>query len=239
MKSAGEKVPEVLKVYRTVSERILSGEYPAGHRLPETKLAAALGISRTPVRLAIERLVAEGLAEHKPNCGAVVRRMSFEEIRGLLKVREVNEGLAARFASQNAIPDDRKILYGYLQRMEKSLDGQELQEYYTSSRDLHTHIIGMARIPFLSELLERIYMMTYRYHINIMILPGRAPQSREEHYQVVDAVLSGDSVLAETTMIGHIKKITDFYENDFNCAMLNMWGQVDWYKSDIAFAKSP
>ena len=107
-------------IYKSIYEKILSGEYPAGYHLVEMDLAAEYHVSRTPVRLAIERLVAEGLAKHVPHKGAVVRRMTRTDILNMFAVREVTEGLAARLASQHVTEEDRIcLLYTSVSEMGK------------------------------------------------------------------------------------------------------------------------
>jgi GntR family transcriptional regulator, rspAB operon transcriptional repressor len=219
---------EVHKVYQEVSSKIFSGEYPSGFRLIESELASKFGVSRTPVRLAIERLVSDDLAQHIPNKGAVVRNMTIEDIRGLLCVREVNEGLVARLASQNVQPGDHTVLDRFLREMELALKNDDLHTYYELSGKIHKYIRDMAKNKFLSDFLEKIYLVTYRYHINIMLLPGRATQSCKEHHDIVNAILSKDSALAENMMINHIKKISSFYNDERNRVFFNYHDKSFW-----------
>lgn len=210
------KTSEVINIYEAISEKILSGEYPAGYRLVESKLASTFGVSRTPVRCAIERLISEGLVKHVVNRGAVVRHMTIEEIRDLFKAREVNEALIARLASQRVREGDSEILYGVLNEMREALEVDDFRKYYNLSHKIHLHIMDMAQNEFLKDFVIKIYRITYRYHIGIMLLPGRAAQSYEEHRKIIEAVLSKDSELAEKTMLNHVRRIIDFYNDEQN-----------------------
>lgn len=213
---SNNETTEVLNIYQAVSQKILSGEYPEGYRLVEAKLASTFGVSRTPVRCAIERLASEGLVKHNMNRGAVVRQMSIEEVQTLFIVREVNEALIAKLASQKVSPKDVVYLHGVLDEMRQSLQEEDLRKYYDLSHNIHLHIMDIAQNEFLKEFIIKLYRMTYRYHIGIMLLPGRAKQSFEEHKMIVDAVLSKNPELAEETMKNHIQKISDFYEDEHN-----------------------
>ena len=214
---------EILNIYNAVSEKILSGEYPDGYRLVESKLASTFGVSRTPVRCAIERLASEGLVKHIANKGAVVRHITIEEIKSFFAVREVNEALIAKLASQNVCPSDEEYLLGLLNEMNQSLQREDLRRYYDLSHNIHLHIMDMAQNDFLKEFLIKVYRITYRYHIGIMLLPGRAKQSYEEHKLIVDAVLSKNPDLAEETMKKHIRKIGDFYRDEQNKIFYNFF----------------
>lgn len=221
-----KNLSEVLNIYESVSEKILSGEYPAGYRLVESDLASAFGVSRTPVRLAIERLVSEGLACHIPHKGAIVRQMSIEDIRSLLAVREVNEGLAARLASQNVTDADSDAMNDILRRMEEALASDDLQGYYALCGEIHKYIMELAHNEFLSEFINKIYNITYRYHINAMI--NRPSSSLKEHRRIVDAILSRDGNLAEKTMKQHVKKVSDFYNDERNAQFFRSLAQLGW-----------
>ena len=91
-------------VYDRLCEQIRSGTIRPGARLTETELAARLGVSRTPVREAIRRLEADGLVDHQPRSGAVVRQLAYPEIMELYEMRTVLEGTAARLSARAASP---------------------------------------------------------------------------------------------------------------------------------------
>src|SRR2546422_3879362 len=80
-------------------EMILKGEFGPGERISEHPLTVRLGVSRTPIRLALERLAHEGLLEAYPTGGVVVRKVTFEDIWGGIEVRGVLERGAARLAA--------------------------------------------------------------------------------------------------------------------------------------------
>lgn len=91
-------------VVATLRQRIISGQLPAGERLAEIPVAAALGVSRTPVRLAFRALAQEGLLELAGKRGYVVRRFSDADVRTAIEVRGLLEGLAARHLAERGLP---------------------------------------------------------------------------------------------------------------------------------------
>ncbi len=83
---------------RRLLHAFFSGEWRAGDRLPEVELAERFGVSRTPVREALQELAAIGLLELRPNCGAVARDCGPQEVREIYEMRELLEGDATRRA---------------------------------------------------------------------------------------------------------------------------------------------
>src|SRR5206468_9919119 len=81
-------------------KRILNGEFSPGERLTELGLVSLLQASRTPVRLALERLANEGLLDPIPSGGFRIRSFSLADIRDAIEIRGVLEGTAARFAAE-------------------------------------------------------------------------------------------------------------------------------------------
>lgn len=211
-----KKTSEVERIFNDLHEKILSGEMPSGHRLVESQLATAFGVSRTPARLAIERLVSAGLAEHTTNRGAVVCQISFDELRDLFRIRCVNEGLTARLASEKFRPGDEGVLYGILDQMDACIQADDIDTYAELSNKIHTTIMSMAQNKFLTDFVLRIYMITSRYHIGITFIPGRAAQSCQEHRAIVDAIVARDGDAAERAMMAHVGIISHFFSHERN-----------------------
>ncbi len=87
--------------YEAVMEAIRRGDYVPGARLREEEVGARLSLSRTPVREALRRLEAEGIVEHQPRSGAVVRQLSHAEVVELYEMRVVLERTAAEMAAKH------------------------------------------------------------------------------------------------------------------------------------------
>src|ERR1700754_3421062 len=92
-------------VVETLRAAIFAGEFQAGERLHEVKLTASLGVSRTPVRAALQKLASEGLLDYTPNRGYSLREFSVGEVINAYEVRAVLEGLAARLSAERGLGD--------------------------------------------------------------------------------------------------------------------------------------
>src|SRR5438128_9233630 len=89
-------------------EMILNGNFQAGERISELPLTARLGVSRTPIRLALERLAHEGLLEPYPTGGFIVRKFTLDDIWDSMEVRGLLEGGATRLAAER-LADERDL----------------------------------------------------------------------------------------------------------------------------------
>src|ERR1044071_9029840 len=86
-------------------EMILTGKFEAGERISELPLVALLGVSRTPIRLALERLAHEGLLEPYPTGGFIVRGFTLDDVWDSIEIRGTLEGTAARLAAERLAND--------------------------------------------------------------------------------------------------------------------------------------
>lgn len=214
--ATSHKASEVEKIFNELQKQIIQGELPPGYRLIESQIASRFGVSRTPARLAIERLASAGLVEHETNRGATVHQLSFDELRELLHIRQINEGLTAHLAADKCTPEDAADLYGILGQMKAALDGDDVDAYSSLSTQLHIRIMGIAQNRFLTDFVMGIYMITSPYHMAITSLPNRAEQSYREHYAVVDAIAARDGEAASRAMIEHIAIITKFFDDEYS-----------------------
>ena len=134
-------------VYDRLCEQIRSGTIRPGARLTETELAARLGVSRTPVREAIRRLEADGLVDHQPRSGAVVRQLAYPEIMELYEMRTVLEGTAARLSARAASPMELEALRSINAEMARAVE--DAARLVRLNRQFHARLLDAARNRFL------------------------------------------------------------------------------------------
>ncbi len=115
------------KVYRVLKTEIAKGFLEPGTKLFEDKIATQMGVSRTPVREAIQKLAAEGLIKIAPNQTLIVTEISLEDIKEVLQIRGVLEGLSARIAAKKITRQEIDELEGIVSQM----------DLYVTKEDLH------------------------------------------------------------------------------------------------------
>lgn len=190
--------------YDRLCEEIRSGALPPGTRLTETEIADRLGISRTPVREAIRRLEAEGLVDHQPRSGAVVRRLDYPEIMELYEMRAVLEGTAARLAARAASPVELEELASINAEM-AGATGQPARLVHLN-RQFHARLLDAARNRFLLGAMGSVERTLLILGPSAMESPERAGEAVGEHQAVLDALAARDGAAAEEAMRRHMER---------------------------------
>jgi GntR family transcriptional regulator of vanillate catabolism len=141
----------------TLREKLLGGQFRPGERLVELTLVPLLNASRTPVRLALERLAHQGLLEPLPYGGFRVREFTIAEIWDAIEIRGVLEGTAARFAAERLSgPEDLDPLRRADQAFprEGRMDLENFVQYLENNRRYHRQLWTLAKSPMLERALE-------------------------------------------------------------------------------------
>lgn len=199
-------VPNITEqVYEELKKQIVVGKIKDGERLVEDTLAAEFGVSKTPVREALARLISEKLVERIPRKGVVVRAMSYEEVVDFLEVREVLEKFAIRKAAQKVSDVDIAILKQILDESDEA--AKEGDPYRYSDLDLafHSKIIDMSDSTAIKEIIPRVYDQIRVVMRASVSLPNRFHNSVDEHRRILEALVESCPKAAEARMEEHIQ----------------------------------
>lgn len=190
-------------VYRTLREAIIRGVLVEGRRVQDRVLALELGVSRTPVREALQRLEAEGFLENTPRLGLVVAEITPQTIEDVFAIRIALEGVAARLAAQRASASDIEALGTLNEQIAHAVREGELGPALTLNHQFHLAIYRAARNAPLAELLNRLHYSVQRFRQSTLSISGRAPQMLEEHGRLVAAIRDHDADEAEQIARAH------------------------------------
>ena len=193
--------------YDSLRAAIVSGRLQPNERLVEADLIPMLHATRTAVRTAHVRLVQEGLVEHEPNRGAKVRLVDEYEAAEILETRMVLEGLAARYAAQNATKAQVAELRAILKEMRSLLDAGDLVAASELNAKLHARLLEIAGHRTVSRLVATLSSQLVRFQYRTILAPGRAEQSHAEHRAIVAAVAKGDADAAEQAIREHLAHV--------------------------------
>jgi DNA-binding GntR family transcriptional regulator len=191
-----------------ILNEIMDGRIGPGARINEQDVAQRLDMSRGPVREAIRGLSARGLLSLEPNIGARVVLLDSKLIADLYEVRAELEGLAARNAAQQMTEEERAALLDLLAQHEAWIENEPLGPYPPSSldRDFHMMILRGSKNQMVWRIcgqdLRDLLILVRRQH---SISPGRGRTALEEHRHIADAIVKGNSPLAELLMVQHIE----------------------------------
>jgi DNA-binding GntR family transcriptional regulator len=186
---------------------IAAGELAPGSRLVEADLVAALGVSRSNVRLAIEALAAEGLLERFPNRGARVRVVGVEEAVAITECRMALEGLTAGKAAERITDPEVAGLQAQLDRMRAAVEAGDVLRYSDLIHQLHGQVHAAARQPVAAELVDRLQAQLVRHQFRLSLRPGRSQVSLHELTDLVQAITDRDAVRAEAAAAAHFRSV--------------------------------
>lgn len=199
------RVPLRDQVFDVLRDMIVSGKLGGGDRLNEADLASMLGISRGPLREAIQRLGAEGFVEFIQNRGAFVRTISADDVGHMFEVRELIEVAAARMAASRVSDDDRERLDALLRAVEAELE-DKADAAYPIEPDLHELVLELSGNPYLQRTGGDLQNQVRLARIKSGSSPSRAREALAEHRAIIAAVVAGDGDAAAAAMRGHLDK---------------------------------
>ncbi len=194
------------KAYQIVKEMIENRVLKPGQKIPQEKLAAELGISRTPLISALKFLEQEKLVVTQPRRGFYVRLFSLEELVSIFEIREVLEGLSARRAAKTITVQQMKRLKMIFQPFADAADITDFEMYSRADRQFHNFIAQISSKEFLSSILRtfNIVSLTYLYPSKEGLI--RTPnETIKEHLAIVEAICSHEPEAAENRMRQHLK----------------------------------
>jgi DNA-binding GntR family transcriptional regulator len=201
-----QRVGEVL--YRTLRDRIISGELRPGTRLSVPALAEEFHVSRSPVRDAVIRLVQEELVTETMNRGAEVARISRDELVSLYDAREVLEGAAARLATQKYHATLRRTLLALLTEHRAVAEAGDFTRHIELDAAFHREIRQAAQSPVLSRMLDGVQSRVLVAMRSTSITGGMV-QAVNDHQAIFEAIGAGDAEDAERIARAHIQRLKE------------------------------
>lgn len=196
------------KVFSRLENDILNGRYKAGDSFTESRVAAELGVSRTPVREAIRQLELEGLVAYIPNKGATVEGLSEEDIRDIGEIRTKIEGIAARRAAGAILPEQlaamQEILALEAFHTERGNTGPLLQ----LDTRFHEIIFQASGSRLLKRTLSSFHHYIQQARSLSMQNMERAGKTLSEHRAILTALQDQDAGRAEILMAQHVRNAT-------------------------------
>ena len=190
-------------VYEILRDGIWEGRFAHGERLREEEIGRALGVSRTPVREALQRLQQRGLLTFGSSRGLVVAQLTKSQVIELYAMREILEGSAARFAAQHAHSAEIDHLYS-LQSELANASSEDPIVLTKLNRRFHHAIHEAAHNQYLLQTLDALNDSLALLHSNTFRVPIRRAETDAEHLAIVKAIERRDTDAAEAKARNHI-----------------------------------
>jgi GntR family transcriptional regulator, vanillate catabolism transcriptional regulator len=206
-----------LRAVLLLRELILAGELAPGERIPELTAVAKLGMSRTPVRLALTTLEHEGLLQNLAGGGFMVRDFSLSDISDAIELRGVLEGTAARFAAErHRGPDSLRSLGAVVDQMDALLEREPgpgtFEGYVELNETFHAQLLELAQSSMLRRSLAQVMHLPFASPNAFLQVQSEAPQSRpilvlgqDQHRALLEAIGAREGARAEALAREHAR----------------------------------
>lgn len=201
----------VSKMYDQMKRSILRGDLKAGSRITEMNLTKAFGVSRTPVREVISRLIAKGFIEEQGNLKVVVDiRVSLREIIG---IRATLEGYAARLAAKNATPEELDLIAATSSGKTHLNDSVPLAERELGNDSFHSAIAAAAHNRLLTKMISDFYEYVLTDDLIGFYSEPDAVEHALQHQTILNALKAQDPEAAEEAMNIHVMAVGEVIQS--------------------------
>ena len=192
------------QVYLDLRSKILTGQFLQGERIVEATIAKSLGVSRAPVREAVNRLTEAGLLENRVHYGPSVVQMDLERIRELYVVRNAIEGLAIRAVALKHSNHDLLELRVLIEKMAAQAESGDLAGLVEAELEFHQALWRMAGNPYIEKMANLLFD-----HMRLALILDNGgyvnlSDVAREHLPLVEAIASGDPDEAARSLTTHI-----------------------------------
>ena len=189
--------------YQLILRAIDRGTYRPGDRLVESELAERFGVSRTPIREALQRLETQSLLA-RDGRSLIVASLDHNQMAELYVVRSELEGLAARLAAQHATDEEVHLLQEMVADDQKRVD--DPAELSRTNRRFHRQVHLASHNRYLVQQLDLLYRSMALMTTTSLAAKGRSKIALREHSAVVEAISAGDGDAAYRELKGHISR---------------------------------
>ena len=190
--------------YDHVRRAILHGDLPVGTVLAEATIADQLGISKTPVRQALQLLRTEGLLEVGPRRQLLVRGFSVEHRNEILRIREALEEIAVETACRVMSLEEIDVLRLTLMRQRRAADAHDEEAFLVLDEEFHILIARGAKLPIVARLLEQMRGFARLMRLGQTQPPEHLQDILVEHTRIVDALESRNAEGALEALHTHL-----------------------------------
>lgn len=187
---------------------ITRGELRGGTRLNQDEVAERLGVSRSPVRLAISELLSDGLVDRSPSGGVFVRPLRMSDVRSALVVREVVETRAVMLlvdASERAIA----TVVETFERHNSVIEAYTVVERLQADKEFHLSILEASENPFLVMAVRPVWPIVERAMWELLQMQEMYVIAWSEHRALVDRIQNRDGTTAATLLTAHLNGARD------------------------------
>lgn len=213
-----EKLPLSQQAYEQIKQKIVSLELPPGSVIDEAALREELGLGRTPIREALQRLSLEKLVEIVPRRGTFVSDLGIMDLQRLFELRIVLEAQAARLAAQRGRRSHWDRMHRALSQLPDDSESFDNEELIRIDKLCHEIMYEATDNEFLHDTLVTLYALSLRLWYFSLSEIGDMREAIVEHRHILDALEAGDRERAEKLIVRHIKT----FQEEIQAVMLGI-----------------
>lgn len=184
-----------------IREGILNGYFKDGEPIPSAELADKLGVSRTPIRIALSQLESEGLVSIKPHKSAVAVKLSPEEVMQIYDIRYEVEGLAVQLAVKEITDKQVTELVTIVNEMDKTTDSEK---YMKLNNKFHATIYSLSNNEVLINLINQLMNKIKKYLKLYLSQQINIDEANKQHKEILKAIKNRDTVKARNAVRDHL-----------------------------------
>jgi DNA-binding GntR family transcriptional regulator len=193
------------KAYELIRHRIITLELPPQSPIDEGELMSELGLGRTPIREALQRLAAENLVSIIPRRGMFVADISLIDLQKVFELRMVLEGFCARLATERATEDQLAKMDALVAELD-SLTENDSRRLMSIDERFHELLYQSADNEFLESSLRRLHALSFRIWHLVLERLGSVRGAMEQHVDITEAIRARDAVRAERLLRQHVSE---------------------------------
>lgn len=197
------------RAYAALKQGLISGDFKPGQALVIRTLAETFGISTTPIREALQRLVAERVLEIQLNRTIAVPLLSLPTFTELARIRCAVEGLAGELAAKTFGESDLTRMRDSVAGMDSAIQASDGKRYLTLNEQFHFQIYEKANAPVLLDMIKDLWGRIGPYMNYLMETDAYVPQSNDLHRQILEALEHRTENLVRVLIVEDISKAAD------------------------------
>jgi DNA-binding GntR family transcriptional regulator len=202
--SAHMKVKQATHFRDQIEDEIATGQLKPGERLDEMSLAERFGVSRTPIREALQQLAAGGMVEIRPNRGAIVSAPDPARLMEMFDVMAELEAMCGRLASRRLLAEDEALLTLTLRACRQAMDAGDPDAYYYENERFHRAIYAASGNRFLADQAIALHRRLAPFRRLQLRVRNRLKTSQREHEEILAAILEGEAGIAAERLRAHV-----------------------------------
>ncbi len=193
------------KAYEEIRSRLISARFGSGEILTIRILAAEFGISATPVREALQRLVAENALEMHPNKSFKVPVLTLERFEEVRRIRCALEAMAVSLACPNITKQDLNVLASLIIKMDKAIANRDIDHYIQYNEQFHFLIYESSDAPLLLNMIRDLWIQVAPFFHSLFEDSDYLPKGNHWHKKILEGLKTQDADFVKAALTGDIE----------------------------------